>query len=345
MRQKQITELTPEQQALIPIIRDEWIRIGLDTTPINPQKAEDAIALAYKCARLKPPQQILWFNNPVEALTSIASEPELRKEAIRVTVGEAVFNTAFNTVRAAVAEAIRYGIEDAIAEAVEAAVEDTVFNVEMAVKEAVGEAVFYQIGSAWGLLDVQSLASYAYFDAIGVDCSKLKGLWATAKHCGWWWAFKNIAVVTPKPSVIHLDEQGRLHGLGVPAVAYEGFNVYAYHGVRLPEKYEKVPPNQWQAKWLLEENNAELRRILIQEIGYVRICQELQAIELDSWQEYTLLKIDSDVDVEPIYLLKMSCPSTGYIHALRVPPDVPSAREAIAWVNWGINSEEFSVQT
>jgi hypothetical protein len=341
MRYKQITELTPEQQALIPIIRHEWIRIGLDTTPINPQKAEDAIALAYKSARLKAPQKILWFKNPVEALTYIASEPELRKESIRA----AVFNTAFNTVRAAVGEAIPYAIEDAIAEAVEAAVEDTAFNVEMAVKEAVGEAVFYRIGSAWGLLDVQSLASYAYFDAIGVDCSKLKGLWATAKHCGWWWAFKNIAVVTPKPSAIHLDEQGRLHGLGVPAVAYEGFKVYAYHGVRLPEKYGAVQPPQWQAKWLLEENNAELRRILIQEIGYTRICQELQALELDFWQEYTLIKIDLDVDVEPIYLLKMTCPSTGNIHVLRVPPDVKSAREAITWVNGGINSEDFAVQT
>jgi hypothetical protein len=341
MKPRQITQLTPEQEALIPSIRDEWIRIGLDTTPINPQKAKDAIALAYKSARLKPPQKILWFQNPVEALTYIASEPVLCKEAIRATV----FNTAFNTVRAAVGEAIRYAIEDAIAEAVEAAVEDTAFNVEMAVKEAVGEAAFYRIGSAWGLLDVQSLASYAYFDAIGVDCSKLKGLWATAKHCGWWWAFKNIAVVTPKPSAIHLDELGRLHGLGVPAVAYEGFNLYAYHGVRLPEKYGVVQPNQWQAKWLLEENNAELRRILIQEIGYARICQELQAIELDTWQEYTLIKIDSDVDLEPIYLLKMTCPSTGHIHALRVPPDVKSAREAIAWVNWGINSEEFAVQT
>jgi hypothetical protein len=138
MRHKQITQLTPEKEALIPIIRDEWIRIGLDTTPIDPQKAKDAIALAYKSARLKPPQQILWFNNPLQALTYIASEPELSKEAIRAAVGAAVFNTAFNTVRAAVGEGIRYAIEDAIAEAVEAAVEDTVFNVEMAVKEAVG---------------------------------------------------------------------------------------------------------------------------------------------------------------------------------------------------------------
>jgi hypothetical protein len=68
----------------------------------------------------------------------------------------------------------------------------------------------------------------------------------------------------------------------------------------------------------LTESNAGLRRVLIQGIGYARICQELQAIELDNWQEYTLLKIDADIDAyeppswdrkapprEPIY-----CPST-----------------------------------
>ena len=95
MIHKQITELTPEQEALIPSIREQWIGIGLDTTPINKHKAEDAIALAYKCARLKPPQQILWFNNPVEALTYIASKPELIQDSIRTAVGEAFFNTAF----------------------------------------------------------------------------------------------------------------------------------------------------------------------------------------------------------------------------------------------------------
>ena len=80
-------------------------------------------------------------------------------------------------------------------------------------------------------------------------------------------------------------------------------------------------------------------------IGYARVCQELQAQQLDFWQEYTLLKIDNDVNIEPIYLLKMTCPSTGFIHALRVPPDMKSARDAIRWVNLGIDSEEFGVQT
>jgi len=44
-------------------------------------------------------------------------------------------------------------------------------------------------------------------------------------------------------------------------------------------------------------------------------------------------------------LLKMTCPSTGHIHALRVPPNVRSAKEAIRWVNWDIDPAEFSVQT
>lgn len=88
------------------------------------------------------------------------------------------------------------------------------------------------------------------------------------------------------------------------------------------------------------------------------------AIELDVWQEYTLLKIDADLDgfdpnefvdekedienipkKEPIYLLKMTCQSTGHIHALRVPPEMQTAREAIRWVNWDIDPDEFFIQT
>jgi hypothetical protein len=109
---------------------------------------------------------------------------------------------------------------------------------------------------------------------------------------------------------------------------------------------------------VLKEQNVEVRRALIQGITYDRLCQELAVTELDSWQEYTLLSIEFDDDFDdvgnpkPVYLLKMTCPSTGHIHALRVPPNVRSssrasltAQEAIRWVNWGTDPEEFSVQT
>jgi hypothetical protein len=82
-----------------------------------------------------------------------------------------------------------------------------------------------------------------------------------------------------------------------------------------------------------------------------RLIQELAATELDTWQEYTLLKMDFEDDFDadgmplPVFLLKMTCPSTGFIHALRVPPNIESAIEAIRWINWEIEPEEFSVQT
>ncbi|HEY9609993.1 MAG TPA: hypothetical protein V6C93_11550 [Allocoleopsis sp.] len=147
---------------------------------------------------------------------------------------------------------------------------------------------------------------------------------------------------------LSLDSEQRLHAEAEPAITWgNGYGLYCYHGVTLPEKYGKLPPREWQAQWILSENNAELRRVLIQGIGYARIFTELQAIELDSWAEYSLLKIDQiiDIDRQPIYLLKMTCPSTGFIHALRVPPNMRSAREAITWVNWGVDPLEFAVQT
>jgi internalin A len=165
------------------------------------------------------------------------------------------------------------------------------------------------------------------------------------EHCGWIVPCEKICVVCDRPLHLRFDAENRLHAEGEPAIAFaDGYSLYFHHGVQLPEKYGKVHPDLWQAQWLLSEENAKLRRLLIQTIGYDRICQQLQAVELDGWQEYTLLKIDN-ADVEPIYLLKMTCPSTGFIHALRVPPDVRSAQEAIRWVNWDIDPEEFSVQT
>ncbi|MEC5030607.1 MAG: hypothetical protein SAL07_11885, partial [Oscillatoria sp. PMC 1051.18] len=165
-------------------------------------------------------------------------------------------------------------------------------------------------------------------------------------NCGWIYPYKNICLICDRPRLLSFDNQHLLHAESTPAIEFaDGFKVYAYHGVTLPEKYGKISPNLWKSKWLLEEDNAELRRVLIQGIGYERICQELQAICLDSWQEYELLKINYELDIEPIQLLKMNCPSTSKLHVLRVPPTLQTAQEAITWVNWGIDPSKFSIQT
>ncbi|MEG4817722.1 leucine-rich repeat domain-containing protein, partial [Microcoleus sp. K5-D4] len=165
------------------------------------------------------------------------------------------------------------------------------------------------------------------------------------EQCGFIFPFEKICFVCDRPRHLRFDSQNRLHAEGEPAIEFaDGWKFDYYHDVRLPEKYGQLHPTQWKSQWILAEENAELRRVLIEGIGYDRICQELQANQIDSWQEYSLLQIDN-ADVEPICLLKMTCPSTGFIHALRVPPNLASAREAIRWVNWDIDPEEFSVQT
>jgi leucine-rich repeat protein SHOC2 len=166
----------------------------------------------------------------------------------------------------------------------------------------------------------------------------------------------------------------------------------------LPDRYWKKP-GDWKPEWLLDENNAEIRRLLIQNIGYEKICNALGAEAIDSWREYTLLKIKDiqpvrrdnieltilrvvtqkflsnlkhkfleimkpshkeprDAELiqmmlemmepshrEPMLLLKMTCPSTGHIHVLRVPPQMSSAEAAITWVNHGIHPDDFTTQT
>lgn len=128
--------------------------------------------------------------------------------------------------------------------------------------------------------------------------------------------------------------------------------------MNLPRQYW-TKFSDWQPQWLLTEGNAEIRRILIEHVGYEKICEDLQAVSIDIWREYTLLKIDipkpdgffpfrTFIDFhapEPIILLKMTCPSTAHVHILRVSPDIESAEEAITWINHGIHPDRFAVQT
>ncbi|WP_295619835.1 leucine-rich repeat domain-containing protein, partial [Chamaesiphon sp. GL140_3_metabinner_50] len=127
-----------------------------------------------------------------------------------------------------------------------------------------------------------------------------------------------------------------------------------FYNVYLPRRYW-IKFSEWKSEWLLDEDNVEIRQILIERIGYDRICTELKAVAIDTWREYTLLKIDGvekiyddeeqPIDTEPMVLLKMTCPSTAHIHILRVPPEMVSAEAAITWVNHGIHPDEFIVQT
>ncbi|MEG5064700.1 leucine-rich repeat domain-containing protein [Microcoleus sp. B3-A4] len=323
--------------------------LTLSTRPIDAQKATAAVKLAYATIGLEEPEVII-YSSPGDACLQIFNcrlhrpGKQLDWKSISLSiVGEFASPAVW-----------QYELEHMKIES-EA---DSLMSELVEEYAALSGPGFYAdsfhlmefVGIPTTLLLKQIYLTELYISSWGINLSqKAQEIHHCQKllfeHCGWIFPFEKICYVCDRPRHLRFDSQHRLHAEAEPAIELaDGWNFYYYHGVRLPDNYGKVHPNLWKAEWLLSESNAELKRVLIQGIGCDRIIQELAAEQIDSWQEYALLRIDN-ADVEPIYLLKMTCPSTGFIHALRVPPDLTSAREAIRWVNWDIDPDEFSVQT
>jgi hypothetical protein len=165
---------------------------------------------------------------------------------------------------------------------------------------------------------------------------------AFVQECGWAYLENHLCVVYGRPLTVSVNSNLRLDAVGKPAIAFaDEFKRYAQGGVLLPEKYGARLPSEWDAAWLLDEPNAELRRLICQNIGYTKLCEALNAQELDVWREYHLLKVELNATQEPYLMLKMTCPSTNHIHTVRVPPSMTSARDAIRWINQDIDPEDF----
>ncbi|MGE3671297.1 MAG: DUF6745 domain-containing protein [Polyangiaceae bacterium] len=94
-------------------------------------------------------------------------------------------------------------------------------------------------------------------------------------------------------------------------------------------------PQSITAKEAINEQNAEIRRVMIERMGYLRFAQEAGAKVLDTdtdpGGERRLLHIELEQD-EPLVGLACACPSTGHRYFLRVPPSTKSCHQAAAWL-------------
>lgn len=94
-------------------------------------------------------------------------------------------------------------------------------------------------------------------------------------------------------------------------------------------------PESISAKEALKEPNAEIRRVMIERMGYLRFAEEANAKVLDSdtdpGGQRRLLHINLEED-EALVGLSCSCPSTGHRYFLRVPPAIKTCHQAAAWL-------------
>ena len=179
----------------------------------------------------------------------------------------------------------------------------------------------YGYPSLLGNHDVGWLAFYEFPVKLGHDYPKelIEKLTATvnyAKSCGVLYAYKNLAIVSNRPSVLNRDAAGRLHSeTGMAMQFRDGYGFYAWHGVRVPAKWiedrANLDPNE-----VIKVSNVEQRAAGAAICGWQKMLSVLKQRVIDrhpnpeigSLIELSLPGLD-----RPGRFLKAQCPRNGMI--------------------------------
>lgn len=197
-------------------------------------------------------------------------------------------------------------------------------------------------GQIYGAMDAGWLATYDYLwhEKGHRECRSLEGLMRLAEVCGWWAPYTEHCIFQDRPEYFRLDDQLRLHSEDGMAVRYyDGNGVYAWHGVRLPKDPVAVTVADIEA-----ESNVEVRRSMMEAFGVGEYVAQTGAQKIAEDDFGTLWRKDMPGD-EAIAMVEvvnstLNDDGTTKTYFLRVPPDMQTAREAVAWT-FNKKSDEY----
>jgi hypothetical protein len=327
-----------------------WREIAAATGPADRAAAEHGVRLAYRLAGLPEPECIVWAGSPREGaalaarLTAEGAAGRSVRDAVRTRPWAAARERVSdrlgpvgwaerwaltgaqlweNTVR--LTERIRTGVVEASTDAP---------GGEQAVRLVLLDAVLGQHDAAW----------LAAFD--GQDGAEtLEGIAAVARAAGWWWPYEKTAVVAERPVELHRDEAGRLDRRDGPALAFpDGFALHAWRGMPVPAEFLRGLATLTPRR-IRDEENAELRRMMLEHYGYDRYLEESGAEPVQRDRAGVLWRIELEGD-EPLVMVEVvnSTPEPDGAHRtywLRVPPRTRTAREGVAWT-FGLEEADYA---
>ncbi|MFC5885704.1 hypothetical protein RMN57_35130 [Kitasatospora sp. CM 4170] len=172
----------------------------------------------------------------------------------------------------------------------------------------------------------------------------LAAIAGVARGAGWWWPYEGVALVSERPVALHRDEAGRLDRADGPALEFaDGFALHAWRGMPVPAEF-LAGLGEVTAERIRTEENAELRRVLLEHYGYERYLADSGAEPLHRDQTGVLWRIQLPDD-EPVVMVEVvnstaEPDGTFRTYWLRVPPSTRTARAGVAWT-FGIAEADY----
>lgn len=324
-----ITKLLLDKQALALDCWNKWLKIAYSTERINREDVRVAIEIVSTILQISKPE-ILFFDSPYAALAVLNDQNSV------IFKGKHQVSTLHNRLRR---ELITYPFNSLIHQEREMLNEQQIENLDTLIKpntySSVSKILISPLFPNFQLLDkisIQFWMRYAWrfdfsYSILGCyfEQQKWEALQVLVKNCGRVFLLEKFCLVCDRPLRMLFNKNSLvLHAEAEPAVLFnDGYKIYAYNGLELPSKYGEVPPSNWNCKWLLEEKDASLRELLIQEIGLPQIYKQLPSIVVDVEDKTELLKIKIS-NFEDICLLKKVCNKSNKTIFLRVDPQIQS---------------------
>ncbi len=371
--------LTADLEAMIPDFRMKWRSLAFETRPIRHAEAEDLVCRIYRAQGQTPPERFVWATSPGRALAAAAlleaSHPDPWERHIRFTdwgtrndLGSFldrqdaerliellrdpwVENLTDFLLASAEREMMAFGNRswDIVRSQLER--EAGEYPTEGTLRRALDRP---RRSIPTGIANRGYLAACEFVhEAAGHPIKRENRLLARLQQDfgPFFYSNNNVAVLLERATYICLDEAGRVHNDCSPAISYRGSaKLYAWHGVAVaPHVIEQ--PHLIELREIMSEPNAEIRRVLIERYGWERYIEKTDARVMDSSEAGTLLILpsperDTQEAPEAIRVLRVqnSTPEqdgTRKNYFIRVPPDILTAKAAVAW-SFGMSEKEYA---
>jgi len=318
-----LKKLTPEQEALIPIVRDEWVNHFFDTKEIDEEEFEKGIAWLYNDLLNKPTPKFVYCDSWKAALAMIVrfkSVPDI-KEFERVK--EECYNLTLEEIDST------EGMDKYFYE----------YSNYLSNHSNYGWVSFYNYFSRIGVLENKDFEKYTKLIRSG---------------CFQTYAYDNIVFAVKPPSNMVRNETGELNNAFGPALEFRnGHKYYIINGFNISQEiFEAVCDRTYTPEQFFKEDNEEVKSAIISLMGQRHGDNEVAQFfkknlkEVDSFVDkksseylkgtsggmnvgvYTLFK--GIINKENISYVRCYCPSTDRMFYLGVEPTYTTAKDAIA---------------